>query len=74
MSIVPQALLTPPQAGVAVLLSAGFGAAWVTVLGAAGVPLRAMSAEDAAWILSPALLPLMAGVLAPWSLSRVRHT
>ena len=67
-------LLTPPQAGVAVLLSAGFGAAWVTVLGAAGVPLRAMSAEDAAWILSPALLPLMAGVLAPWSLSRVRHT
>jgi hypothetical protein len=67
-------LLTPPQAGVAVLLSAGFGAAWVTVLGAAGVPLRAMSAGDAAWILSPTLLPLMASVLAPWSLSRVRHT
>ena len=26
------------------------------------------------WMLSPALLPLMASVLAPWSLSRVRHT
>jgi hypothetical protein len=26
------------------------------------------------WILSPALLPLMVSVLAPWSLSRIRHT
>jgi hypothetical protein len=24
--------------------------------------------------LSPALLPLMASVLAPWSLNRIRHT
>jgi hypothetical protein len=40
----------------------------------AGVAVRAMSAGDAAWILSPTLLPLMASVLAPWSLSRVRHT
>jgi hypothetical protein len=66
-------LLTAQQAGVAVLLSAAFGAAWVTVLGAAGVPLGALAAGDAAWILSPALWPLMASVLAPWSLSRVRH-
>jgi hypothetical protein len=29
---------------------------------------------DVAWMLSPALLPLMASVLAPWSFSRIRHT
>jgi hypothetical protein len=29
---------------------------------------------DAVWMLSPVLLPLMASVLAPWSLSRIRHT
>ena len=29
---------------------------------------------DSVWMLSPALLPLMASVLAPWSLSRIRHT
>ena len=40
----------------------------------AGVQLAAMSASNAASTLSPALLPLMASVLAPWSLSRIRHT
>jgi hypothetical protein len=28
---------------------------------------------EAVWMLSPVLLPLMASVLAPWSLSRMRH-
>jgi hypothetical protein len=56
-----------------VLVSAAFGTAWVTVLRAAGVQLAGLSEMDAVWMLSPALLPLMAGVLAPWSLSRVRH-
>jgi hypothetical protein len=67
-------LLTLPQASGAILLSAAFGLAWVTVLKAAGVPLSAMPVRDAAGLLFPALLPLMASVLAPWSLSRVRHT
>ena len=67
-------LLTLRSACGAVLVSAAFGAAWLTVLRAAGVQLAGMPAMDAVWMLSPALLPLMASVLAPWSLSRIRHT
>jgi hypothetical protein len=66
-------LLTVRQTFGAVLLCAAFGVAWVTVLRAAGVPLGGMPTTDAAWMVSPALLPLMASVLAPWSLSRIRH-
>ena len=46
----------------------------LTLLHAAGVQLAGMSAADVVGILWPVLLPLMASVLAPWSLSRVRHT
>jgi hypothetical protein len=67
-------LLPLRTACLAVLVSAAFGAAWVTLLRAAGVQLADMSATYAFWMLSPALLPLMASVLAPWSLSRLRHT
>jgi len=67
-------LLTLRQAWGAVLLSVAFGAAWLTLLRATGLTLAGMSAADAAWMLSPALLPLMVYVLAPWSYSRVRHT
>jgi hypothetical protein len=67
-------LLTLGHACGAVLVSAAFGAAWLTMLRAAGVSLAGMPAADAAWRLSPALLPLMASVVAPWSLSRIRHT
>ena len=56
-----------------VLISAAFGVAWVTVLRAAGVQLAGMPTMDAAWMLSPSLLPLMASAVAPWSLSRIRH-
>jgi hypothetical protein len=56
-----------------VLVTAVFGAAWVTVLRAAGVQFAGLPAMDAVWMLSPALLPLMASVLAPWSLNRIRH-
>jgi hypothetical protein len=55
------------------LVSTAFAAAWVVLLRAAGVQLAAMPMMHAAWMLSPALLPLMASVLAPWSLSRIRH-
>ena len=72
--LLAEQLLTPRQALVAVLIWAAFGAAWVTVLRAAGVPLAGPAPAGAVWMLSPALLPLLASVLAPWSLSRVRHT
>jgi hypothetical protein len=45
----------------------------VTLLRAAGVQLAGMPATAAVWLPSPVLLPLMATVLAPWPLSRVRH-
>jgi hypothetical protein len=67
-------LLTLRSAGGAVLISAAFGAAWLTMLRAAGVQLAGTSMPYAFWMLSPLLLPLMASALAPWSLSRVRHT
>ena len=67
-------LVSLRQAGSAVLISAVFVAAWLTTLRAAGVQLTVTSATDAVWMLSPMLLPLMASALAPWSLSRIRHT
>jgi hypothetical protein len=73
-TVLAERLLTPRQACGALLVSAAFAAAWVTVLSAAGVPLTTMPATDIALMLWPALLPLTASVLAPWSLSRIRHT
>jgi hypothetical protein len=67
-------VLTIRYAGGAVAISAAFAAAWLTALHIAGVQLAMMSATNAISVVSPALLPLMASVLAPWSLSRVRHT
>jgi hypothetical protein len=67
-------LLTVRQACGAVLVSAAFSAAWVTVLHANGIQLSGMPTTDAVWMLSPVLLTPMALVLAPWSLSRIRHT
>jgi hypothetical protein len=67
-------VLTIRYASGAVAMSAAFGAAWLTVLHMAGVQLAGMSATNAISVVSPALLPLMASVLAPWSLSRIRHT
>jgi hypothetical protein len=67
-------VLTIRYAGAAVAISAAFGAAWLTVLHITGVQLAAMSALNAISVVSPVLLPLMASALAPWSLSRIRHT
>ncbi len=66
--------LTIRYASGALLVSAAFAAAWLTVLHTAGVPFAGMSAADVAGVLWPVLLPPLAGLLAPWSLSRVRHT
>lgn len=68
-----ECLLTIHYASGAVAISVIFAAAWLTVLHAAGVQLAGMSAIDAFSLLSPALLPLIFGVLAPWTLNRVRH-
>jgi hypothetical protein len=67
-------LLTLRSACGAILVAAAFGAAWWALLRAAGVRLSEMPATDAFWMLLPVLLPLMVSVLAPWSLSRIRHT
>ena len=67
-------LLTLRQLCGVVLVTTAFGAAWLTILRAAGVSLAGMPVTDAVWRLSPALLPLLGSVLAPWSLSRIRHT
>jgi hypothetical protein len=66
-------LLTLRSAVAVVLISVAFAAAWVTVLRAVGVQLSAISIVNAVWMLSPAVLPLMVSVLAPWSLNRIRH-
>jgi hypothetical protein len=67
-------VLTIRYASGAVAISAAFAAAWLTALPIAGVQLAGMSATNAISVVSPTLLPLMASVLAPWSLSRIRHT
>ena len=64
--------LTTRYIGGAVAISAAFAAAWLTVLHIAGVQLGGMMhALSVVW---PALLPLMASGLAPWSYGRIRHT
>ena len=45
----------------------------LAVLHAAGVQLAGMTAAGFVGILWPVLLPPLASVLAPWSLSRIRH-
>jgi len=67
-------VLTIRYASGAVAISAAFGAAWLTVLHMTGAQLAGMSGMNPISIVSPALLPLMASGLAPWSLSRIRHT
>lgn len=67
-------VLTIRYASGAAVVSAAFGAAWLTVLHVAGVQLSGLSATNAVSIGWPALLPLMASAVAPWSLSRIRHT
>jgi hypothetical protein len=71
--VLVERLLTLRSATLIVLVTAVFAAAWVTVLNAAGLSPAAKPATAMVWMLVPALLPLLASVLAPWSLSRARH-
>lgn len=59
--------------GVLVITSV-FAAAWVTVLPMFGVQLAGMPWAALVWMLWPMPLLLMLGILAPWSLNRIRHT
>jgi len=65
-------VVTTRYASGAVAISAAFAAAWLTVLHIAGVQLTEMSAMNALSVVWPALLPLMASGLAPWSYGRIR--
>jgi hypothetical protein len=67
-------VLTTRYASGALAISAAFGAAWLTALHLAGVQLAGMSAMHAISVVWPALLPLMASGLTPWSYSRIRHS
>jgi hypothetical protein len=60
-------VLTVRYACGALAISAAFGAAWLTLLAATG-------AQPAVPMFWPLPVALMAGVLAPWALNRVRHT
>jgi hypothetical protein len=68
-----QRVLTIRYATVAVLISAAFAAAWLTLLQAIGVQLSGTAVASALAVLWPVLLPPLASLLAPWSLSRLRH-
>jgi hypothetical protein len=72
-SVLAERLLTRRLACVFVAAAVG-AVAWVTVRRASDVPLSLVTATHTVLILSPVLLALIAGVLAPWSLSRVRHS
>ncbi|HWV57481.1 MAG TPA: hypothetical protein VNZ57_08530 [Longimicrobiales bacterium] len=50
------------------------GAAWLVVLGAAGVTLESLPATDILRTVAPVLLLAATGVLTPWALSRIRHS
>jgi hypothetical protein len=65
--------LTARYATGALALSALLGAAWLTMLRAAGLPLADMPATQVVQTLWPALLTLTVSGLAPWSFGRIRH-
>lgn len=85
---VAERLMTPWQVCGVALAAGAIGAAWVamlrevgTVLGGivtvlldADAPIDAVPAVGVPWMLWPVLMLLMISVLAPWSLSRIRHT
>jgi hypothetical protein len=72
--VLVERLLSWRWAGLALLVSAAFGAALMTLLHDSGVSSGALPAPGAVWMLWSALLPLLVCLLAPWSLARVRHT
>jgi hypothetical protein len=66
-------VLTARYVCVALVLSAVFGAAWLTMLHAADVQFTRVPATNFDAVLWPVLLLPLISVLAPWSLNRIRH-
>jgi hypothetical protein len=66
--------LTPRYAGVALAVLAAFGAAYWTLLRAAGQPHAGIHWTAILLLSWPVLLALLGGAIAPWALHRVRHT
>lgn len=66
-------VLTPAYLCVAMVTAMVFGVAWLTVWHLTGEELSGKSAMSAVAAMSPSLLPLILGLLAPWSLNRIRH-
>jgi hypothetical protein len=67
-------LLPLRLAGSVPIAWAAVAAAWLTLLRGSGVSLAALPPSLVALALSTGLLPLTVVALAPWALSRVRHT
>lgn len=65
--------LTSAYASAAVLIAVVFGAAWIANLLLAGFPFAGASPGLIAGAGWPVLLPLLVGLLAPWSMGRLRH-
>ena len=72
--VIAERLLTWRQVSLVAGLLAVFGATWLVLRAAGGVSLTGSNAAEATRMLLPILLPLFFCVLAPWSLSRIRHT
>jgi cation transport ATPase len=72
-SLAERALTASYAAGAAVTLAA-FALAYWTLLQAAGEPHAGVHWTALCLLTWPMLLLLLGGVLAPWSLNRVRHT
>lgn len=70
---VAENLLTRKQVTGGVLMSALFAAAWLSLTYSSGLRLSELSLAGVALVSLPVVLPLFASVLAPWSLSRMRH-
>lgn len=72
--VIAEQLLTWRQVLVVAGLLVIFGATWLALRAAGGVSLTGGITAEAIRMLVPILLPLFFCVLAPWSLSRIRHT
>jgi len=66
-------LLTGGYALGAIAVSLAAGAAWLVVLGLAGLHLGDMTTTNMVSLLALLCLPLMLILLVPWSLGRYRH-
>jgi hypothetical protein len=65
--------LTARYVSAAVAMAVAFGAASLVMLHASGLQFSGMSVAGVVGVVWPVLLPLLAGLVAPWSLGRLRQ-